>query len=57
MAGTGGNKVVIFPALDLVVVVTTENFNVRNPHGISDSLITDQVLPALGIAAPPGTTP
>lgn len=57
MAGTGGNKVVIFPALDVVVVVTTGNFNVRNPHGISDSLITDRVLPALGIVAPPAATP
>ena len=44
MAGTGGNKVVIFPSLDMVVVVTTENFGVRNPHAISDKLISEYIL-------------
>lgn len=47
MNGTGGNKVVIIPALQAVVVVTTENYNVRNPHGIADSLISDHALAAL----------
>lgn len=56
MAGTGGNKVVIFPTLGIVVVVTTENFGVRNAHGVSDALITEQVLPALGVAAPTAPT-
>ncbi len=44
MAGSGGNKVVIVPSLDLVAVVTTENYNVRNPHGISDKLIGEFIL-------------
>jgi CubicO group peptidase (beta-lactamase class C family) len=47
MNGTGGNKVVIIPALQAVVVVTTENYNVRNPHSIADSLISDHALAAL----------
>lgn len=47
MAGTGGNKVVIFPDLELVVVVTTTNYGVRNPHQITDKLIADFVLTAV----------
>jgi CubicO group peptidase (beta-lactamase class C family) len=47
MAGSGGNKVVVFPSLHLVAVVTTENFGVRNPHAITNKLITDQLLPAI----------
>ena len=47
MSGMGGNKVAIIPDLDAVVVVTTENFNVRNPHGLADTLITDHVLAAM----------
>lgn len=46
MAGSGGNKVVIIPDLGLVVVVTTTNFGVRNPHQLSDRLIVDYVVPA-----------
>lgn len=44
MAGTGGNKVVIVPDLDAVVVVTTENYNVRNPHALADTLIAEHAL-------------
>jgi CubicO group peptidase (beta-lactamase class C family) len=47
MAGTGGNKVVIVPDLDVVVVVTTENYNVRNPHGLADALISDHALASI----------
>ena len=47
MAGSGGNKVVIFPNLDLVVLVTTTNFGARNPHQITDKLITELILPAV----------
>lgn len=49
MAGTGGNKVVIVPDLDVVVVVTTENYNVRNPHGLADTLIADHALAAIDV--------
>lgn len=47
MNGSGGNKVVIVPALQAVVVVTTGNYNVRNPHGIADTLISEHALAAL----------
>lgn len=47
MAGTGGNKVVIVPDLDAVVVVTTENYGVRNPHALADRLISDHALAAI----------
>lgn len=44
MAGTGGNKVVVVPELNLVIVVTTTNYGVRNPHQLSDKLISEFVL-------------
>ncbi|NEX92061.1 serine hydrolase [Caulobacter sp. 17J65-9] len=47
MHGTGGNKVLAFPELDMAVVITTTNYNERNPHGITDRLVTEQVLPAV----------
>lgn len=47
MAGTGGNKVVVFPDLDLVALVTTTNYGVRNPHQITDKLIAEHILAAL----------
>ena len=46
MNGTGGNKVVIVPKLDLVAVITTTNFHVRDAHPLSDKLVTDYILPA-----------
>ena len=49
MAGTGGNKVVIVPDLDAVVVVTTENYNVRNPHGLADTLIAEHALASINM--------
>ncbi|PZN99300.1 MAG: serine hydrolase [Alphaproteobacteria bacterium] len=47
MAGTGGNKVVVVPELNAVVVITTTNYNVRNPHGLADTLIAEHALAAL----------
>ncbi|MBK5298870.1 MAG: serine hydrolase [Vicinamibacteria bacterium] len=52
MNGNGGNKVLIFPDLDAVVVVTTTNFNVRGAHQLTDKLVTEHVLPALLSSAP-----
>lgn len=39
MSGSGGNKVAIAPDLDLVAVITTTNFGVRQPHAISEKLL------------------
>lgn len=47
MAGTGGNKVVVVPELRAVVVVTTTNYGVRNPHGLADALIAEHALAGL----------
>jgi len=48
MNGSGGNKVIVIQDLDLVVVITTTNYNVRNSHGISDKLLVEHVLAAVG---------
>ncbi|WP_235524529.1 hypothetical protein [Caulobacter sp. Root655] len=47
MSGTGGNKVVVVPDLALVAVITTTNFNVRQPHAISEKLLSEHVLAAV----------
>lgn len=47
MAGSGGNTVQVFPDQRVVVVVTTTNFHVQNPHGVTARLLTEHVLPRL----------
>jgi CubicO group peptidase (beta-lactamase class C family) len=44
MSGMGGNRVAVFPELDLVVVVTSQNFGLREAHQLTDSLIERFVL-------------
>lgn len=47
MAGSGGNEVFVLPAQDAVVVITTNNFQLRGAHPLSDKLLTTLILPAL----------
>jgi CubicO group peptidase (beta-lactamase class C family) len=47
MAGNGGNKVCSFPALDLVAVLTSTNYNTRGMHEQTDKLLTDYILAAV----------
>lgn len=44
--GAGGNRVLVFPKLDAVVVITSANFN-REGHPLTDKLIREQILPVL----------
>lgn len=47
MTGYGGNRVVVFPDADLVVVLTTTNFDRGDAHELSDRLLAEHVLDAL----------
>ena len=44
MQGNRGNKVAVFPELDLVVVITSTNYNTRGMHEQTDRLLTDFIL-------------
>lgn len=48
MTGTGGNKVLVFPDLDLVVVVTSTFYNGgMASHKQTEKLITDYIVPEI----------
>ena len=47
MNGTGGNSVQVFPAERVVVVITTTNYNVQQPHKLTAKLLMEQVLPGI----------
>ena len=50
MNGTGGNSVQVFPEQRLVIVVTTTNYNERQPHQITGKLL-NALLPLLVLPA------
>jgi CubicO group peptidase (beta-lactamase class C family) len=45
MSGNGGNKVAVFPRLDMVVVITSTNYNTKGMHEQTERLLTDYILP------------
>src|SRR5579864_5302622 len=47
MSGNGGNKVAVFPTLDLAVVLTSANYNTHGMHEQTDKLLTDYILAAV----------
>jgi CubicO group peptidase (beta-lactamase class C family) len=44
MTGMGGNRVHVFPSLDLVAVITSANFGRRDAHQLSDLLLVEELL-------------
>jgi CubicO group peptidase (beta-lactamase class C family) len=46
MSGNGGNKVAVFPELDMVAVLTSTNYSTKGMHEQTERLLTDYILPA-----------
>ncbi len=44
MTGMGGNRVHVFPGLELVAVITSENFGRPDAHALSDRLLVEEIL-------------
>jgi CubicO group peptidase (beta-lactamase class C family) len=44
MSGNGGNKVAVFPSLDLAVVLTSTNYSTKGMHEQTDRLLTEYIL-------------
>lgn len=44
MSGTGGNKVYVVPQLELVTVITSENFGRSDAHQLSYRLLSEHIL-------------
>jgi len=44
MSGNGGNKVVVFPQLNMTAVITSTNYNTRGMHQQTDMLLSEYIL-------------
>ncbi len=47
MNGSGGNSMQVFPQQRAIVVITTTNYDVQQPHRITAKLLMEKILPAL----------
>jgi CubicO group peptidase (beta-lactamase class C family) len=47
MNGSGGNSVLVWPERKAVIVITTTNFNIPQPHLLTLKLLREQILPRL----------
>ncbi|WP_217491854.1 serine hydrolase domain-containing protein [Aquimarina megaterium] len=47
MSGTGGNKVLACPELNMSVVITTTNYSNRDAHFYTDEIINEFIIPAI----------
>jgi CubicO group peptidase (beta-lactamase class C family) len=47
MQGNGGNKLAVFPELNLVTVITSTNFGTRGMHEQTDRLLADHILASI----------
>jgi CubicO group peptidase (beta-lactamase class C family) len=47
MSGNGGNKVAVFPELDLVAVITSVNYGARGMHEQVERLLSEHILAAV----------
>jgi CubicO group peptidase (beta-lactamase class C family) len=47
MSGNGGNNAMVFPELDMAVVITTTNYNLRGAHELTDHLLSEYILGAI----------
>lgn len=47
MSGNGGNKVVIFPELNMCVVITSTYYGMPDMHEQTERLLTNYILPAM----------
>jgi hypothetical protein len=47
MSGNGGNKVAVFPELNLVAVITSVNYGARGMHEQVERLLSEHILAAV----------
>lgn len=47
MSGNGGNKVAVFPEVNVAVAITSTNYSTKGMHEQTERMLTDYILPAV----------